>query len=111
MKKVKTITWKIIFHLGLGISKIFRLSYSIGSNSITQKYSFFNDFGPKILIVRNNQIICLGSAFELECKLDMEGKILDCRLRFMDTEKGDLVFYGHRNAYCNYEKYHALENN
>ncbi|MBP9690713.1 hypothetical protein KBD81_01395 [Candidatus Woesebacteria bacterium] len=95
---------QIIFDISLWISQTFELEHWImGSNSL--KYHFFLDWGPKILIVRENAVFLLGSAFEIECKFNDKKELLSVLPIFMTAEPGDLVFYGKQKVYEEYEKY------
>ncbi len=104
MKNIKNLIKTIIFNIALGISKTFKLSYHQGIGEF-YSYSFFLDFGPKILIIRNSKVFFLGNAFSLEANLDKDGNILFILPRFMTTQKNDLVFYGREIVYREYEKY------
>ena len=90
MKNIKNLIKTIIFNIALGISKTFKLSYHQGIGEF-YSYSFFLDFGPKILIIRNSKVFFLGNAFSLEANLDKDGNILFILPRFMTTQKNDLV--------------------
>ena len=106
MKKIKALFWKLLFSLSLKIHQRFSMMHmSAGTKHTGWEWSFFHDLGPKLMIVRDNKLWYLGSAFMLVIKKDKDGKIMDCRLRCQYAQKEDKVFWWHDNVYKNYPKY------
>ncbi len=106
MKKIKFKIQKILFNFCLTLSQANELEYWImGNTNSNHSYHFFIGFGPKMLTIRNNDIYYLGSALCIEAKFDEKGKMEYCRPMCMNTQKGDLVFYGRKKVYIKYEKH------
>ncbi|MCX6755192.1 MAG: hypothetical protein NT068_01445 [Candidatus Nomurabacteria bacterium] len=101
---------KIIFNSCLKISNSLRLeNWILGNISSAHTYMFFLGLGPKMIVVRNNEIISFGSAFKIIVKFNDKKEIISCLPAFMDTEKDDLVFY-RQKAHDAYQKYKKIEN-
>ena len=99
MKKIKLFIQQLLFTFSLEVSKKCNFLYSIVDG---KKYSFFYDFGPKILIIRNHTVHMRGTAFSIHAVFDDEGKLLYCKPICLTIQKGDIVFYGEYN-----EKYQS----
>lgn len=102
MKKIKKVLQQLLFDISLSISQNEKREYWIGNKT---EYHFFLDLGPKILIIRDNKVYFLGSALCVNAKFSDKGELLYCRPMCMNTEKGDIVFYGKKKVYENYPKY------
>ena len=102
MKKIKKFLQQLLFDISLSISQNDKREYWIGNKT---DYHFFLHLGPKILIIRDNNVHFLGSALCVNAKFSDKGELLYCRPICMNTEKGDIVFYGKKKVYENYSKY------
>jgi hypothetical protein len=106
MKNLQFKIQKILFNFCLKYSQVNRMEYSIsGNTNSNHTYNFFYGLGRKMLIVRNNDIYYLGSALQIQARFNEKGKMEYCRPMYMNTQKTDLVFYGKKKVYEEYEKY------
>ena len=89
------------------ISRFFKIQIlSFKDKIIPYQEQHFNNFGPRILIVRNNEVLHLGHAFTLVVNFDKDKKPVSCLPLFTLPKKEDLVFYGYKKTDEMYNKYH-----
>jgi hypothetical protein len=107
MKKIKIFCLGIIVSIIRFISKLLKIQILIFRDKIIPyQEQHFNDFGPRILIVRNNEVLYLGHAFTMVLNFDKDKNPVSIKPIFLLSQKEDLVFYGTKNTDEKYEKYH-----
>ncbi len=105
---------KLFGHFCRVTTRFFRLETSgtswsgqIHKNGAGSEWSYFNYFGPKMLIIRNGRIQYLMGSFTIRVEYDSEdqkGRILGCKPVFMMRKKSDRVIFGSKHVYREYAK-------
>ena len=98
---------KCLYFVARIITKIFRLSWDSSESDTATHANFFSMKGPKILITKNDKVVCLGNLFWTVAIIEKKtGKLTSCKLRAFSRNPGEKLIIGKTRVY---EEYEALE--